>query len=96
MLSQLAVIYTEMGFYQQSNELLDFILTNINEKMTECYYFKANNYAHLGLFHEAYKAAETYLKETRTASSARKMRSSLIYWIWERKMRAIRSLIRTT
>ena len=49
MLSQLAVIYTEMGFYQQSNELLDFILKNINEKMTECYYFKANNYAHLGL-----------------------------------------------
>lgn len=63
MLSQLAVIYTEMGFYQQSNELLDFILKNINEKMTECYYFKANNYAHLGLFQEAYKAAETYLKE---------------------------------
>ncbi|WFA04721.1 tetratricopeptide repeat protein [Bacillus sp. HSf4] len=63
MLSQLAVIYTEMGFYQQSNELLDFILKNMNEKMTECYYFKANNYAHLGLFQEAYKAAETYLKE---------------------------------
>lgn len=63
MLSQLAVIYTEMGYYQQSNELLDFILKNINEKMTECYYFKANNYAHLGLFQEAYKAAETYLKE---------------------------------
>ncbi|MDA1476509.1 tetratricopeptide repeat protein [Bacillus changyiensis] len=63
MLSQLAVIYTEMGFYQQSNELLDFILKNMNEKMTECHYFKANNYAHLGLFQEAYKAAETYLNE---------------------------------
>ena len=30
--------------------------------MTECYYFLANNYAHLGLFTEAYKHARLYLE----------------------------------
>ena len=60
MLSQLAIIYTEMGHYQQSNELLDFILEHIDENMSECHYFKANNYANLGLFQEAYKSATAY------------------------------------
>ncbi|MDR4399431.1 tetratricopeptide repeat protein, partial [Bacillus atrophaeus] len=61
MLSQLAVIYSEMGHYQQSNELLDLILVKLKEEMPECHYFKANNYAHLGLFQEAYKEASAYL-----------------------------------
>ncbi|MFS0655178.1 tetratricopeptide repeat protein [Bacillus sp. 179-C3.3 HS] len=60
MLSQLAMIYTEMGHYQQSNELLQFILEHVDENMTECHYFQANNYANLGLFQEAYKSATTY------------------------------------
>jgi tetratricopeptide (TPR) repeat protein len=60
MLSQLAAIYTELGKYQQSNELLTYILNNIDKDLTECHYFMANNYAHLGLFHEAYKCATHY------------------------------------
>lgn len=60
MLSWLAVIYSEMGHYQQSNELFDFILVNLKEEMPECHYFKANNFAHLGLFQEAYKEAAAY------------------------------------
>ncbi|MGE6630156.1 tetratricopeptide repeat protein [Bacillus sp. NPDC077027] len=60
MLSQLAIIYTEMGHYQQSNDLLDFILGHVDEQMTDCHYFKANNYANLGLFQEAYKSATAY------------------------------------
>ncbi|WP_332275723.1 tetratricopeptide repeat protein [Bacillus velezensis] len=60
MLSRLAVIYSEMGHYQQSNELFDFILVNLKEEMPECHYFKANNFAHLGLFQEAYKEAAAY------------------------------------
>ncbi|WP_224768174.1 tetratricopeptide repeat protein [Metabacillus idriensis] len=63
MLSQLASIYTELGKYQQSNELLTYILTNIDKALTECHYFMANNYAHLGLFHEAYKCAIHYKTE---------------------------------
>ena len=29
--------------------------------MTECHYFLANNYAHLGMFKEAYRHASAYL-----------------------------------
>lgn len=60
MLSQLAVIYSEMGQYQESNDLLDYIMANLEDEMPECHYFKANNFAHLGLFQEAYKEAAAY------------------------------------
>jgi tetratricopeptide (TPR) repeat protein len=59
-LSQLATIYTDMGLYSQSNELLLSILDEVDKEMTECHYFMANNYAHLGLFQEAYKCATEY------------------------------------
>jgi tetratricopeptide (TPR) repeat protein len=59
-LSQLATIYTDMGKYSQANELLSYILAEVDEEMTECHYFMANNFAHLGLFHEAYKCAKEY------------------------------------
>jgi Tfp pilus assembly protein PilF len=60
MLSQLATIYTDMGKYSQSNELLSYILDEVDKEMTECHYFMANNFAHLGLFQEAYKCATEY------------------------------------
>jgi tetratricopeptide (TPR) repeat protein len=59
-LSQLATVYTDMGKYSQSNELLSYILDEVDKEMTECHYFKANNFAHLGLFQEAYKCAIEY------------------------------------
>ncbi|WP_299092341.1 tetratricopeptide repeat protein [uncultured Metabacillus sp.] len=59
-LSQLATIYTDMGKYSQSNELLSYILDEVDKDMNECHYFMANNYAHLGLFQEAYKCATEY------------------------------------
>lgn len=62
-LCQLAFIYTEIGEYQKSNELLTYIIEEINPNLTECHYFMANNYAHLGLFHEAYKWARLYAEE---------------------------------
>ncbi|MGN7941108.1 tetratricopeptide repeat protein [Virgibacillus sp. 6R] len=61
-LSQLATIYTDMGKYSQSNELLSYILDEVDKDMTECHYFMANNFAHLGLFQEAYKCATEYAK----------------------------------
>ncbi|WP_243290340.1 tetratricopeptide repeat protein [Bacillus sp. FJAT-47783] len=59
-LVQLAMIYTELQEYEKSNELLQRIIKEVNPHMTECYYFMANNYAHLGLFHEAHKYALLY------------------------------------
>ncbi|QGQ48049.1 tetratricopeptide repeat protein [Metabacillus sediminilitoris] len=62
-LSQLATVYTDMGKYSQSNELLSYILEEVDKEMTECHYFMANNYAHLGLFQEAYKCAVAYTEK---------------------------------
>ena len=60
---QYAIILTETLEYEQSNEILLTILSNIDEGMTECNYFIANNFAHLGEFSEAYRYAHAYLSK---------------------------------
>lgn len=67
---QLALVYTEIGEYNESNALLMNILENLDKNMTECHYFIANNYAHLGLFMEAYKHAHMYLEQDRVGEFA--------------------------
>lgn len=57
---QLAIVSTEMGEFEQSNRLLHQILEELDEEMVECHYFLANNYAHLGLFKDAYHHANLY------------------------------------
>ncbi|WP_335871613.1 tetratricopeptide repeat protein [Bacillus sp. 2205SS5-2] len=59
---QLAIVKTELGDYQQSNELLHVIVEELDPHMTECHYFLSNNYAHLGLFKEAYTHVTQYLE----------------------------------
>lgn len=59
---QLAIVHTEIGEYEESNALLKMVLEELDESLTECYYFMANNFAHLGLFTEAYKNANLYLE----------------------------------
>jgi len=59
---QLAVVLAELGEYQASNELLLKIIAELDPDMNECFYFLANNYAHLGLFREAMNYAQTYLE----------------------------------
>lgn len=59
---QLAIVNAEIGEYQQSNRLLHMILEELDEDMAECHYFLANNYAHLGLFKDAYQHANLYLQ----------------------------------
>ncbi|MFC4322427.1 tetratricopeptide repeat protein [Litchfieldia salsa] len=61
-LCQLAVVLTELGEYTQSNRILLSVIEKVDSEMTECFYFMANNYAHLGLFQEAYKYANLYLE----------------------------------
>ncbi|PLS17951.1 tetratricopeptide repeat protein [Bacillus sp. M6-12] len=58
---QLAITCTEMGEYSYSNNLLENILNVLDPFMAECHYFLANNYAHLGMFKEAYRHANAYL-----------------------------------
>lgn len=61
---QLAIVQSELGDYQQSNRLLHLILEELDEHMAECHYFLANNYAHLGLFRDAFRHANLYLEKT--------------------------------
>ncbi|BCB05626.1 tetratricopeptide repeat protein [Bacillus sp. KH172YL63] len=58
---QLSIVYTELGEYKRSNDLLHNILDELDPHMSECHYFLANNYAHLGLFKEAYEQVSAYL-----------------------------------
>lgn len=58
---QLAIVLTELGDYQRSNEILEDIIENLAPDMHDCHYFLANNYAYMGLFQEARKHAEEYL-----------------------------------
>ncbi|HLO12864.1 MAG TPA: tetratricopeptide repeat protein [Pseudoneobacillus sp.] len=57
---QLAIVLTELGEFEQSNRFLHQILEEYDEEMFECHYFLANNYAHLGLFKDAYHHANLY------------------------------------
>lgn len=59
---QLAITLSELEDYEQSNVLLNNIITKVDPNMYECHYFMANNYAYLGQFSEAKKQAKLYLK----------------------------------
>ncbi|WP_227394235.1 tetratricopeptide repeat protein [Jeotgalibacillus aurantiacus] len=59
---QIAMIETELGEFQQSNERLKSIEA-VDPTMTEVHYLMANNFAHLGLFQEAYRHVNVYLSE---------------------------------
>jgi tetratricopeptide (TPR) repeat protein len=58
---QLAIVCTELGDFRESNRILHHVLEDLDEDMTECHYFLANNYAHLGFFKDAYHHATLYL-----------------------------------
>ncbi|CEG28974.1 tetratricopeptide repeat protein [Bacillus sp. B-jedd] len=59
---QLALVNTEIGEYETSIRLLHLILDEMDPDMTECHYFLANNYAHLGIFKEAARHSKKYLE----------------------------------
>ncbi|WP_027409922.1 tetratricopeptide repeat protein [Anoxybacteroides tepidamans] len=67
---QLAVVLAELGEYQASNNLFLKIIHELDPDMNECFYFLANNYAHLGLFREAMNYAQTYLEREPDGSFA--------------------------
>ncbi len=58
---QLAIILSEMGEYKDSNEWLVKVTDDIDPKMSQCYFFMANNFAHLGEFTEAKASLTIYL-----------------------------------
>lgn len=60
-LCQMSVIYTEIGAFHAANQLLNKVLQSSD--YVDCYYLLANNYAHLGLLHDAKKFALSYLEQ---------------------------------
>ncbi|MGM7702841.1 tetratricopeptide repeat protein [Pseudalkalibacillus sp. Hm43] len=61
-LCQLAATLAELGDFIESNDLLEYIVSEIDSDISECYYFMANNYAHLGMFREAENEAVRYME----------------------------------
>ncbi|QDP42203.1 hypothetical protein FN924_14240 [Radiobacillus deserti] len=60
---QLSIVYTEIGQFHKANQLLTEVVSEHGEHYIDCYYLIANNYAHLGLFQDAKRFAETYLEK---------------------------------
>ncbi|WP_147804344.1 tetratricopeptide repeat protein [Alkalicoccus halolimnae] len=61
-LCQLAIVLAEEGNYEEANDWLLKIKNEVDPKMSECYFFLANNQAHTGDFKEAKENLEMYLE----------------------------------
>ncbi|MGN7764289.1 tetratricopeptide repeat protein [Paenibacillus sp. 22594] len=59
----MAGILSEMGKYEDSNDILTHVLEEIDPSMTECHFYMANNYANMENFEEAERSLVTYLQE---------------------------------
>lgn len=58
----MAGILSELGRYEESNEILRSVLDQIDPEMTECYYYLANNYANMEQYEDAEEALIRYLE----------------------------------
>lgn len=58
----LAGILSEVGNYNESNEILQKIVDEVDPTMTECYFYMANNFANMEDFEAAEKAIIHYLE----------------------------------
>ncbi|MBD0383927.1 tetratricopeptide repeat protein [Paenibacillus sedimenti] len=62
----LAGVLSEMGNYEESNQILQHILDVIDPTMTECYFYMANNYANMEQYELAEQALVRYLENDPT------------------------------
>lgn len=58
----LAGILSEMGQFEESNQVLRELIEEIDPSLIECYYYMANNYAHMERFDQAEEALVYYLE----------------------------------
>ncbi|MFC4812189.1 tetratricopeptide repeat protein [Paenibacillus sp. GCM10023250] len=59
----MAGILSEMGNYEESNRILQSIVTELDPEMTECHFYMANNFANMELYEAAENALIRYLEE---------------------------------
>lgn len=57
----LAGVLSEMGKFEESNEILQNVLQTIDSHMYECYFYIANNWANMGYYDKAEEYAARYL-----------------------------------
>lgn len=57
-----AASYAELGQFEKSNEWLYKVLYDVDANLNECYYYLAQNYAHMGDLEQAEHYVLTYLK----------------------------------
>lgn len=58
----LAGVLSEMGSFDESNEILENVLRTIDPHMYECYFYMANNWANMGRYDKAEEYAARYLE----------------------------------
>ena len=58
----LAGVYSELGNFEESNKILQKVISSIAPDMAECYFYMANNYANLGEYQLAEEHAVKYLE----------------------------------
>lgn len=59
----MAGILSELGNYRESNEILAWIIDELDPSMTECHFYMANNYANMERYEEAEVSLIHYLQE---------------------------------
>ncbi|RIX45852.1 tetratricopeptide repeat protein [Paenibacillus nanensis] len=59
----MAGILSEMGNYSDSNDILKWILDELDPSMTECHFYMANNYANMEMYEAAERSLVHYLQE---------------------------------
>ena len=58
----MAGILSELSQYEESNRILRHIVEDIDDTMTECYFYMANNYANMDNFEAAEVVLVQYLE----------------------------------
>mgnify|MGYP001187633133 FL=1 len=59
----MAASYAELGQFEESNEWLYKVLHDVDANLSECYYYLAQNFAHLGDMEQAEHYVLSYLKQ---------------------------------
>lgn len=62
----MAGVLSEIGQYEESNEILRNIVERVDPAMTECYFYMANNYANMESFEQAEEELIRYLEHDET------------------------------
>jgi len=62
----MAGILSEMGQYGESNKILQHIVDRLEPRMTECYFYMANNYANMEDYESAERMLAHYLEHDRS------------------------------